>query len=450
MSDLMPGEENRSEPRDPATEPTRPADPRKRRLRDRRTLVIVAIALAALGATLALLRPWERGGDAHTHAAGEQYTCPMHPQVLNDGPGICPICFMDLVPVKSAGTEEASEKKLSKWAIALSKRGRVIADVRTTTVSSRAINAVIEASAGVDYNEATHRMVTARYAGRIERLHVDETGQAVRKGQPLMEVYSPELVAAQQEYLIARETPQIDLPTLDASSRDDGRRSATERLQQASRRRLELLGMTAAQIAALERRGTIAYTTTVFAPASGIVLRRGVTEGAYVNVGTLVVELVDLSSVYVIANVTEADAWRVRAGQAMTVTGPALGGETLHGTVDYIYPAVDAASRTVRVRGVFSNPGMRLKPGMYVTARILSPQGEALAVPAGAVIRTGKRDLVYVQVAKNTYEPREVTLGARHGDYYELAGGNVNKGDRIVAEGGYLIDSESRLTRTSE
>lgn len=416
----------------------------------RRTILIVTIiALLLVGGGIAAwkLQPWATS-DEHTHAAGEKYTCPMHPQVVQDGPGICPICFMDLVPMKSAATGAAADEDhgLSPAAIALTERGRITADVATTTVGARAINATIEASAGVDYNEATHRVVTARFAGRIERLFVDETGQYVGKGSPLMEVYSPELVAAQQEYLVARETPQIELPTLDASSEAQGRRDGSQRFVQSARRRLELLGMTAAQIGALERRGEIAYTTTVFAPASGIVLKRGVTEGAYVNVGTLIVEMVDLGSVYVIANVIESDAWKVRTGQPMSVTGAALGGETLHGSVEYIYPAVDAASRTVRVRGVFANPGTRLKPGMYLTARILAPQKQALVVPASAVIRTGRRDIVYVEVAKNTYEPRDVTLGARQGEFYELAGGPINVGDRIVVEGGYLIDSESRLS----
>lgn len=434
---------------DEPTQTTPEVGPRvgRRMTLDRRNVAIIAITvivLAALGVTAMLWRPWEVSVDTHVHDDSNKYTCPMHPQVINDGPGICPICFMDLVPVKGAASADTAGHGLTAQAIALTERGRVIADVATTTVTSRAINSVIDASGGVDYNEATHRVVTARTAGRIERLYVDQTGQYVRKGAPLMDVYSPELVAAQHEYLIARETPNIDLPTLDAASPSRAGDGA-DRLVRAARRRLELLGMADAQIVALERRGSAATSVTTFAPASGVVLRRGVTEGAYVSVGTLVVELVDLSSVYVIANVLESEAWRIRASQAMTVTGPALGGETMHGSVDYIYPTVDAASRTVRVRGVFANPGLRLKPGMYVSVRVLAPQGEALAVPVGAVIRTGRRDIVYVEVAKNTYEPRDVRIGGRVGEYYELVGGSINKGDRIVSEGGYLIDSESRL-----
>jgi Cu(I)/Ag(I) efflux system membrane fusion protein len=418
--------------------------------KNNRTIAIVAISalvLIGLAATAWYWHPWTLSVATHADGAVEKYTCPMHPQVIQDGPGVCPICFMDLVPLrKSVGTADSAGHGLSSDVVALTERGRITADVTTTTVTSRPIAAVIESAAGVDFNEATHRVVTARYAGRIERLYVRETGQFVQKGAPLMDVYSPELVAAQQEYLVARGASQIDMPTLDAAVGGQAARSGGERLAGASRRRLELLGMSAAQISALDRRGEITTTTTVFAPASGIVLKREVTEGAYVNVGSMIVELVDLGSVYVIASVVESDAWKVRAGQPMDVTGAAIGGETLHGRVDYIYPAVDVASRTVRVRGVFANPGLRLKPGMYLTSRILAPAGEALVVPAESVIRTGVRDIVYVEVRRNTFEPREVKLGARQGEYYELAGGDLNKGDRIVAEGGYLIDSESRLS----
>lgn len=411
-------------------------------------IVIVSVLVVALLATAFVLRPWEASAPGAV-AATEKYTCPMHPQIIKDGPGICPICFMDLVPLKASKATDTSSS-LSDDAIALTDRTRVVASVATTTVTSRAVNAVIEAPAGVDYNESTHRVVTSRFAGRIERLYVDQTGQFVRKGAPLMDVYSPELVAAQQEYLVARETPQIELPTLDASSATQGRKPGSQRFINAARRRLELLGMSASQIAALEAHGTIAYTATVFAPASGTVLKRAVTEGAYVGVGTLIIEMVDLSSVYVIANVFEADAWRVRAGQEMSVTGAALGGESLFGYVDYIYPAVDAASRSVRVRAVLANGSMRLKPGMFLSAKILAPRGESLVVPVSSVIRTGRRDIVYVEVAKNTYEPREIKLGDRLGDFYELASGPINKGDRIVSEGGYLIDSESRLSSTGK
>jgi Cu(I)/Ag(I) efflux system membrane fusion protein len=417
--------------------------------RSKRRLVIAVLSTVLLvGGIVGYLlycRPWEAQA-AQNSATGENtYTCPMHPQVLQEGPGICPICFMDLVPktVKAKPSANGHEgHDLSADAVALSERGRVIADVATTTIVTRPLSTTVTASAGVDYNEATHRIITARFAGRVERLFVDRTGQYVAKGSPLMEVYSPELVTAQQEYLIARETPQLELTATATGSTTETRGN---RMVRSARRRLELLGMSAGQISALEQRGEIAYTTTVFAPFSGLVVRRDVTEGGYLGLGAPIVELVDLGTVYVIANVNESQAWKVRLGQPITISGPALGIDEITSRVEYIYPAVDAASRTVRVRAVVSNPGTRLKPGMFVTARISVPGGEAAVVPADAVVRTGKRDLVYVEVGRNMFEPRDIKLGVRDGEYYQVVGGAVKAGDRIVSEGGYLLDAERRL-----
>jgi Cu(I)/Ag(I) efflux system membrane fusion protein len=417
--------------------------------RSKRRLAIAVLAtvlvVGAVGGYLLYCRPWEAQA-AQDSANGENiYTCPMHPQVLQEGPGICPICFMDLVPKTAKARPSANEHEghdLSAEAVALTERGRVIADVATTTITTRPLSTTVTASAGVDYNEATHRMITARFAGRVERLFVDRTGQYVAKGSPLMEVYSPELVTAQQEYLIAHETPQLELAATATGPTTDAR---SNRMVRSARRRLELLGMSAAQINALEQRGEISYTTTVFAPFSGIVVRRDVTEGGYLGLGAPIVELVDLGTVYVIANVNESQAWNVRPGQQIAISGPALGNDQIMSRVEYIYPAVDAASRTVRVRAIVSNPGTRLKPGMFVTARISVPGGTAAVVPADAVVRTGKRDLVYVEVGRNMFEPRDIKLGVRDGDYYQVVGGEVKAGDRIVAEGGYLLDAERRL-----
>jgi Cu(I)/Ag(I) efflux system membrane fusion protein len=328
-------------------------------------------------------------------------------------------------------------------------RDRVVADVKTVKIDHRTVTSQLVVSAGVDYNEASHRIVSSRFGGRIERLFVDQTGQYVKRGQPLMEIYSPELIVAQKEYLLARETPAVlTMPgsTLDDPEIDRRREEQASRLIASSRKRLELLGMSAAQIAALEKRGEIAYSTTVFSPAEGTVVQRSVSEGQYVNEGTTLLEIIDLSTVWVLANVYESDVHRIRQGMDMMVSGPSLGGETLHGRVTFIYPMVDAQTRTVKVRGVFSNPGTRLRPGMYLTATIRTDGGDVLAVPATSVIRTGVRDIVYVEVKKNEFEARDVTLGTRHGDFYEIASGDLKAGDMVVEQGGYLIDSERQLT----
>ncbi len=426
----------------------------------RTTLMIVGAALLLAGGIAAgyFLLPkiagTGTGADGHDHAEGTIYYCPMHPQVEQEGPGVCPICHMDLVPRNSpdamaahAAGDDAGEQ------IRITPRQRVIADVATVEVGYRQLDANIVAPANVQVNEATQRAVTARYPGRIERLYVTKTGEGVRRGAPLAEIYSPELITAQKEYLIALETQEQNLlPGFERTGRSSSAPSGSsandtrgDRLVRASRERLKLLGMNEGQIEGLEKRGEIAYNTTIFSTASGIVTNRAVVEGAYVNEGTLLLEVVDLSSVWVLANIYESDANAIAPGMRMTVTGPALGGERIEGRVDYIYPSVDPASRTLQVRGVFANPGLRLKPGMYLTATILKPAADALVVPAGAVIRTGLRDLVYVEVEKNTFEAREVKLGMKADGYYQITDGNLNRGDRVVAEGGYLLDSEREL-----
>ncbi|MDB5033141.1 MAG: Membrane-fusion protein [Chlorobi bacterium] len=419
----------------------------------RATIIIIAVALAlCLGVAAYILHPWGGTTDVHVHTAiATRYTCPMHPQIIRDQPGECPICHMELVPVR--GTDAAIDTgshataKPGADALRITPEGRITAEVGTVRAAYRYMSIGIDAAAAVDYNEATHRVVSARYGGRIERLYARETGQMVGRGAPLMDIYSAELVTAQQDYLIARDARNLHMGMgVGDGDSEERMRERSARLVAASRKRLELLGMSAAQITALEGHGEVAYTTTVFSPESGVVLKRGATEGAYVAEGTMLLELADLSSVWVVANVGEAEVNRLKQGMTMRLSGPALNGEKLDGRVDYIYPAVDPDTRTVRVRGLFANPRLLLKPGMYVSATISMPSRDVLAVPAGAVIRTGRRDLVYVEVGTNTFEPREVTLGLKDGDYYEIAGGDLKEGDNVVAEGGFLLDSESRLS----
>jgi Cu(I)/Ag(I) efflux system membrane fusion protein len=421
--------------------------------RRRQVIGIAAGALLlALGAIAYLWHPWQ--GKEVEAQAHDLYTCPMHPQIVRERPGTCPICHMDLVPVvrgggSASGSSGGDTAHEGATAMTLSDEGRITANVKTAVVEYRSIPSRLSVPAGVDFNEGTYKVVTARAAGRVERLFIDQTGQYVKRGAPLLEIYSPDLVAAQQDYLTARSAPPLELPsTIGGVSQEEirGRRERWQRLVTSSRKRLEILGMTPSQIDALDRRGEVSYTTTLFSPLSGMVVRRAIAEGAYANVGTVLLEIVDLSSVWVIASVNENDAYGVRPGMEMAITGPAIGGEMIHGRVDFIYPTVEAESRTVRVRGVFPNPGMRLKPGMYLTATILVPGGESLVVPVSAAVRTGRRDLVYVEVARNTFEPREVRLGAMEGEYYRVESGNLSAGDRIVAEGGFLLDSERQLS----
>ena len=417
---------------------------------NRLLFVVAGMLLVVAGAVGGYyLLPGILAGDGVEHDHSATYYCPMHPQVTSDEPGVCPICNMDLVPMDDpdAMQEHFDEGATgSSEAVTITPRNRIVADVGTWTVDYRQIGTDIVAPAVVEINEATEKSVTAWFPGRLDRLYVERTGDYVRKGAPLAEVYSPELITAQQEYLLALDTRRRNLlPSFGGSAEESGSTDQEDRLVDAARERLRLLGMTDRQISALRDNGTISRTTTIFSTASGIVTLKGVREGAYVNEGTTIVELVDLSSVWVIASVPEASASMVRTGMEMAVTLPGTG-EQRFARIDYIYPMVDPESRTVQVRATFTNPGLRLKPGMYLTASIIFSARDALAVPIGAVIRTGERDIVYVEVATNTFEAREVELGVKGQGFYAVTGGELEKGDRVVAEGGYLLDAERQLT----
>lgn len=377
------------------------------------------------------------------------YYCPMHPQVVADEPSICPICNMDLVP---EGDPDAMAEHLdgeSDELLRLGERGRIIANVATVEAAHRQLSSDITAPAVVEIDEAGERSIAARIPGRIDRLYVDRIGASIRKGQAIGEIYSPELLAAQKEYLIALDTRERDLlPRLGSGedARDEPAVRQEDRLVSASAERLRLLGMSNRQIEKLAATKKVAPTTTIFANASGVVTRKGVREGEYVAEGTLLFDVVDLSSVRVVASVPEAEAARLRVGMEMLLTGPTLGTDRVVGRIDYIYPIVDPETRTIQVRAIVPNRNNRLRPGSYLSASIILSARDPLTVPASAVVRTGRRNLVWVEVDENLFEPREIEVGMTSGGYIEVLAGDLVEGEAVVAEGGYLLDSERTLS----
>lgn len=415
-------------------------------------LLLAAVALLAGGIAAGYLVAPRLFGDASTAGGSvveDIYTCPMHPQVEQSGPGTCPICFMDLVPKKGGGGDSGgAEQTDHDDGLVITPRDRVIADVATVEATWRTLTTSVSAPSTIDFNEGSQRVISARVGGRVERLFVRETGSAIAKGAPLLEIYSPELVAAQKEYLVARETAR----TLSESAGtfhlpDTAARSARgSGILASARRRLAILGLSSAQIDALDKRGEIAYTMTLFSPTSGIVLRRSVIEGAYVDEGASLMEVVDMGVVWAMIDVPQEMTPRLRVGMSVRLSGSALGDERFDAVVDRIYPTADATARTVRLRAPIANRRGMLRVGMYLTAELQIPSVDALAVPVTAVIRTGQRDLVFVEIRKNTFEARTVSVGVRSGDYYQIVDGDLRRGDRVVAQGGYLLDSERQLT----
>ena len=420
-----------------------------------------------------------------TQTTTKKYHCAMHPQVISDKPGKCPICRMELTPIGApsastpAGTD-ASGRKVLYWydpmvpgsrfdkpgkspfmdmdllpkyadeptgsgrepsaaSVTLSPEAIRTTGITTVPVRRETLARAIRSVGSIEVDETKQVRVSARVAGRIEKLYANFTGQLVRAGAPLYSLYSPELVATQREYLLALENRQrLSGGTADAI------RSAEE-LVSASRDRLTLWGIAAAQLAALEKSRRPELALTFPSPITGTVLQKMVVQGQYVTEGTELYLLADLSSVWMMAQVYEYEIGRIRVGQTAETTVSALPGRTYRGRIAFIEPVLDPATRSARVRIALPNPKGELKPGMFGDARLEIPAAPALAVPKSAVIDTGTRRVVYVETAPNTFSARDVKTGEASGDKVAILEG-VREGDRVVAAATFFIDSQAQLS----
>ena len=305
-------------------------------------------------------------------------------------------------------------------------------DVRTLTFDVRATGVVA-------FDETKIVQVAPRFAGFVERLYVDFTGQPVRRGQPLLEIYSPELVAAQQELLLAaqlqRDIGRSAIPGVPASSTN---------LVEAARRRLRLWDISEGQIDAVLRTGRVRRTMTLYSPASGVVTDKKVVRGQATTAGEPLYTIADLTDLWIDVQLREADAAAVRVGSGADVELAGRPGRALKGRVEYVYPTVGQEARTVRARVAVTNSDGTLKPGMYATVRVLTPARSALTVPNSAVVRTGERNIVFVDMGGGELMPHDVQLGATVGEYTEVLSG-VDDGQRVVISAQFLLDSESNL-----
>jgi membrane fusion protein, copper/silver efflux system len=414
-------------------------------------LSIVAVALVAgswLYKSGKIKAPgWYKGDGAASQqvTAKPLYTCPMHPFIIKDTPGSCPICGMQLIKkitdaqTATAQTPEQKQQAAQLGGVSLSPTQQVMANVETVTVQRMPLAKQVAATGIVQYDQSRQAKVTAWVAGRIDRLYVDTVGSYVSKGRPVAEIYSPDLVAAQQEYLLAlKSREQLKNSTIQAISQGG------EGLVASARQRLKLLGVKDAQIASLERAGEPNIKLPIYTPLSGVVIEKIVQQGQYVNMGDPLFAIADLSSVWVDVEVYENEFPFVKLRQPVAITSQSYPGKTFTGRVSFIYPFLDPKTRTVKVRVEMANPGLQLKPDMYVNAVIKSPVAAGLVVPASAVIDTGTRQVVWLEKQPGMFEPRDVKVGARVDDKVQILSG-LSGGEKVAATGGYLLDSESQL-----
>jgi Cu(I)/Ag(I) efflux system membrane fusion protein len=316
---------------------------------------------------------------------------------------------------------------------------RQLIGVRSAPAAVAPLTQEIRTVGTVDYDERGYSQVTLKVSGWVREVFVDSVGRPVRKGEPLFTLYSPDLLATQDEYLLALKAKA----QLGASPLAEAKENAAA-LVASARERLRLWDLTDAQIAALEQRGKAEPVLTVYAPASGIVLKREALPGKYVEPNTTLYKVADISTAWIYADIYESEVAAVKLNQPASVEFAAYPGETLRAKVTYIAPSLNEAARTVRVRLELPNPGLKLKPGMFGTVTLRTNSAKALVVPKEAVLDTGLRQLVFLDRGQGVYQPYPVKLGRRSQDQVEVLDG-IKEGDRVVTSANFLLDAESKL-----
>ena len=447
----------------------------------------VGYAVSSAGEGTALGEPHTQG--AETQGARKWY-CSMHPQIIRDQPGLCPICEMPLIPMPESIAAAASPREL-----AVSEAAAKLMDIQTSPVERRFVANDVRMVGKVDCDETRVKHITAWVGGRLDRLYVDFTGTTVRKGDHMVYLYSPELISGQAELLQAVKAAK-DI----SETASDYLAKSTAATLDAAREKLRLLGLTPVQIEEIERSGEPVTHLTIHSPIGGVVIGKMVSEGMYVNTGTQIYTVADLSQVWVKLDAYESDLPWIRYGQPVQFATEAYPGQTFAGWISFIDPMLDPMTRTVKVRVDVPNPHGKLKPEMFVRAvvesrvaqggkvmepelagkwicpmhpSIVKPQPGTcdicgmdlvtteslgyvatdtheeppLVIPDTAPLITGTRAVVYVKkpdAEVPTFEGREIVLGPRAGHYYLVASG-LQEGERVVTNGNFKIDSALQI-----
>jgi Cu(I)/Ag(I) efflux system membrane fusion protein len=377
--------------------------------------------------------PGSAGARRAAPGAIAYYTCSMHPSVRRHGPGTCPICSMDLTPV--------TVEELETGAITIDAGRRQLIGVRTGFVTRGPLAVSVRAVGLVRYDETRLADVSLKYQGWVRSLAVNQTGQPVRAGEQLFTLYSPDLYAAQEEYLTALAAQR--------AARAGASPERADYLVAAARRRLRLWDIADTQIAELGRRGSPWEAIPILSPATGFVIEKNVVEGAAVEPGARLYRTAALDPVWVEAEVYESELGLVAVGQPATITVPSEPGRRMPASVTFVYPYLDPRTRTLRVRLEVPNADLTLRPDMYVDVQLTTSLGERLIVPESAVLYAGPRRLVFVDLGEGRLEPREIEVGAKGEGGYEVLTG-LDEGERVVVSGTFLVAAESRLKTAAE
>jgi membrane fusion protein, copper/silver efflux system len=390
--------------------------------------------------------------------AGIKYTCSMHPQVLKDEPGKCPICHMDLIPVKQAvtdtmgaqpmnmdstsnrqmdsasNTEMSANKMAMPNEIELTDQQIRLANIQADTIGSTGFGSSMVLTGTIAFNEKNIETISSRVKGRIERLYYKNTGDYIPKGAKVYELYSEDLNSIKQEYILL----------LQKSGTSGNSVINFNQLLQAARHKLQLWGMTAAQIRALEQTRKASYTTAFYSPASGYITQLNVTEGDYVMEGGSMIRLANTSSVWVETQAYSSQLSQINRNAAVIVQIPQLANKKITGSIEFVSPEINPQTRINLLRVNISNPNNQLKPGMVAYIFLSNTQTNAIALPLDAIMRNGNMAYVWIKTGNNRFKMQSVTLGAANGNQVGITNG-LKAGDVVVITGAYLLNSEYLL-----
>ncbi len=425
-------------------------------------LVVLLVGAASCG----------KKGESGKPSNVDYYTCTMHPSVKSQDPhGKCPICSMDLVPViKKGGGEAATESspqmqgmkgggekqggqmqgmegmpgmkpggqmqggQTHEFVVPVERQQQI--GVTYAAVKRKPLRHTIRSVGLVVPDKGRNWQFVSRVDGYVQKLDVKSPGEIVEKGAPLLSIYSPDLLTSEREF--------VELLRMRDQAKSKDARDTPERLIQSARRRLQLWNVTDAQVAELEKTRSPQENLTLLSPFRGVVQSVPVEQGKGVGIGNMLVEVADLSVVWVWAEFYENELPMLKVGQKIDITAKSYPGEKFEGTISLINPFLEEAKRTAKVRIDIPNPDFKLRPAMYVNAELGMDMGEGLTIPVSAVMPTGTRNVVFINKGEGKLEPRIVQLGSKYGESYEVQSG-LREGEQVVASANFLIDAESKV-----
>lgn len=411
-------------------------------------LVVLTLAGATAGAHLyRIYRTTQERAAPPQAMTGAVYYCPMHPQYKSDKPGECPICHMSLVKLEPEGhlpdhTESAGRDfpaELPPGVVRISPDKQQLIGVQYGEVSLQPLASTIRTVGQLTYDETKIARVHSKIGGWIEKVHVGFTGQLVRKNQPLITVYSPELLSTQQELFIAKRAVEY----LGGSPFQEISSNALS-LHEATRERLRLWDIPDEEIERIESTGAPLKTLALYSPVAGFVLSRNAYERQRITPETELYAIADLSTIWVLADLYEYEAGLIRPGQPATMTLAYAPEKTYRGRLTYVYPDVDRMTRTLKVRLELPNPRVELKPGMFANVELRVDYGNQLVIPEQALLDSGQEQIVFVAREGGVFEPRKIRIGPKVGSLVVVREG-VSAGERVITSANFLIDSESQL-----